>query len=127
MALTVSDMGEVEFLTRVLTYEGSKLKLYTNNATINESATAGTFTECAVEGYAQKTLLATTWTFTTTATVTASYAEQEFLLTTAVSCYGYLVTNSAGTTLLWAEAFPSVYTIPTGGGSIKVTLNISAG
>lgn len=130
MALLVPDVGEVEFLTRVLTYEGSKLKLFTNDYTPIESTVIGNLTECVVTGYAQKSLTGTvsggTWVISTLTNVTtASYAQQEFLPTTAVSCYGYAVTNSAGTTLLWAERFTGApFTLPAGGGSIKITLNL---
>lgn len=127
MALKVCDCGEVEFLTRVTSYEGSKLKLYSNDYTATETSTIGNFTECAVSGYAQKSLASGSWTYTTSGTVTASYAEQEFLLTTAASVYGYTVTNSAGTVLMWAERFTGApFVLPTGGGSIKITLNITA-
>lgn len=130
MALLVPDVGEVEFLTRVLIYEGSKLKLFTNDYTPVEGTVIGNLTECAVTGYAQKLLTGTvsggTWVISTLTNITtASYAQQEFLPTTAVSCYGYSVTNSAGTTLLWAERFTGApFTLPAGGGSIKVTLNL---
>lgn len=131
MALMVPNVGEVEIFTRTLTYEGSKLKLYTNDYTCTETSVIGDFTECVVAGYAQKTLTGTvsggTWVVSTATNITtASYAEQEFLPTTAVSLYGYVVTNSAGTTLLWAERFTGApFVIPAGGGSVKVTLNIT--
>jgi hypothetical protein len=131
MALMVPNVGEVEIFTRTLTYEGSKLKLYTNDYTCTETSVIGNFTECSVAGYAHKTLTGTvsggTWVVSTATNITtASYAEQEFLPTTATSCYGYMVTNSAGTTLIWAERFTGApFTLPAGGGSIKVTLNIT--
>ena len=123
MALKVPNVGEQEFLSRALTYEGSKLKLYTNNYVCTETSVIGDFTEMSVAGYAQKSLATGSWSTSSTAT----YAEQEFLPTTAVSAYGYVVTNSAGTVVLWAEQFTGApYVIPAGGGSIKVTLNITA-
>jgi hypothetical protein len=131
MALMVPNVGEVEFLTRSFTYEGSKLKLYTNDYTCTETSVIGNFTECVVAGYAHKTLTGTvtggTWVISTASLITtASYAEQEFLPTTAVSCYGYMVTNSAGSTLLFGERFTGApYIIPAGGGSIKVTVNFT--
>lgn len=127
MALMVPCVGEVVFLTRVMTYEGSKLKLYTNDYTCTETSIIGNFTECVVAGYVQKSLSSGSWTISTATNITtASYAEQEFLPTTAVSCYGYMVTNSAATVVLWAERFTGApFVIPAGGGSIKVTLNIT--
>ena len=132
MALMVTNVGEREFLTRTLTFEGSKLILYTNNYTATETTVIGDLTECAVAGYAAKSLQgvasALAWTISTaTLITTASYPEQEFTITTAVSCYGYAVTNSAKSVLLWAEYFTGApFTLPAGGGSIKVTLNITA-
>lgn len=127
MALMVPDVGEREILTRALTYEGSKLKMYTNDQTCTEGSVIGAFTECAVAGYTQKTLATGTWVVSTATNITtASYAEQEFLPTTAVSCYGYMVTNSAGSVLIWAERFTGApFVIPAGGGSIKITLNLT--
>ena len=127
MALLVPDVGEVELLTRALTYEGSKLKLYTNDYTATEATVIGGLTECAVAGYAAKALATGSWVVSTVTNITtASYAEQEFAITTAVSCYGYMVTNSAASVLLWVERFTGApFTLPAGGGSIKVTLNLT--
>lgn len=127
MALMVPCVGEREILTRALTYEGSKLKLYTNNYVCTETSVIGDFTECAVAGYAQKSLTAGSWVVSTLSNITtASYAEQEFLPTTAVSVYGYMVSNSAASVVIWAEQFTGApFVIPAGGGSIKITLNIT--
>jgi hypothetical protein len=127
MALMVPNVGEREILTRALTYEGSKLKLYTNDYTCTETSVIGDFTEATVVGYAHKTLATGTWVVSTATNITtASYAEQEFLPTTAVSCYGYMVSNSVGTVLIYAERFTGApFTLPAGGGSIKVTLNLT--
>jgi hypothetical protein len=131
MALLVPNVGEVEILTRALTFEGSKLKLYTNDYTATETSIIGNFTECAVAGYAHKTLTGTvsggTWVISTASNITtASYAQQSYAITTATSCYGYMVTNSAGTVVLWAERFTGApFTLPAGGGTINVTVNIT--
>lgn len=127
MALMVPNVGETEILTRALNFEGSKLKLYTNDYTCTETSVIGNFTECVVAGYAHKILASGSWVISTLSNiVTASFAEQEFLPTTAVSCYGYMVTNSTGSVLIWAERFTGApFIVPAGGGSIKVTLNIT--
>ena len=123
MALLVPDVGENEIAKRFLNSENSVLKLYTNDYTPVEGSTVGSFIECAVAGYAEKTLTASSWSIISD---TGSYAEQEFLPTTAVSCYGYFVTNAAETIVLWAERFTSApFTMPAGGGSIKVTPSIT--
>jgi hypothetical protein len=126
MALMVSDAGEKEIISRALTYEGSKLILYTNNYTPTEGTVIGSLTECAVAGYAAITLATGSWNVTTSTNITtANYALQAFTPTTAVTCYGYGVTNSAKSILLWAEYFGSAYTLPAGGGTINVTLSLT--
>jgi hypothetical protein len=131
MALVVPDASERTFLTRILTLENSKLKLYSNDYTATEATVIGAYVECAAGGYAQKTLTGTvtasTWTISSQAGVsTASYPEQEYVLTSALTAYGYYVTNNAENALLWAERFTGApFAIPSGGGSIKVTLNIT--
>ena len=131
MALLVPDASEVIFLTRVVAFEGSKLKMYGNDYTPVEGSTVGSFTECATGGYVKKSLdgvvSASAWTISSLVGVTtASYPEQEFVMTSALTAYGYYVTSSAETALLWAERFTGApFTIPSGGGSIKVTLNIT--
>jgi hypothetical protein len=126
MALMVSDAGEKEIISRALTYEGSKLILYTNNYTPTEGTTIGSVTECAVAGYAAISLATGSWNITTSTNITtANYALQAFTPTTAVTCYGYGVTNSAKSILLWAEYFGSAYVLPAGGGTINVTLSLT--
>jgi len=130
MSIVVSDQGEVLALGLIVnkTAQGDlKLKLFTNDYTPVEGTVVGNFTECTATGYAAKTLTGASWTIATVANVTtASYAAQTFTMSSAANCYGYYVTNSAGTSVLFAEKFPSVFTIPSGGGSVTVTLNWTA-
>jgi hypothetical protein len=128
MALLVPNVGEEEFLTRMMKVEGGKLKLYTSNTTWGETSTVGSATECSTGGYAQISLT-TAWTVTVPAggTTYAAYAEQTFTFTSACTAYGYMVCNSAATIVLFAEAFTDgPYAIPSGGGTIKVTPRIEA-
>jgi hypothetical protein len=126
MALLVPDSGEKELMTRAMTYEGSKLILYTNNYTPTEGTVIGSLTEAAVAGYAAIALASGSWNITTTTNITTvNYAQQSFTPTTAVTCYGYGVTNSAKSILLYAEYFGSAYTLPAGGGTINVTLSLT--
>lgn len=127
MALKVPDVGEKELLSRAVTYEGSKLILYTNNYVCTETSVIGDFTECAVAGYAQASLASGSWNVTTTTNITTvNYAQQTFSPTTAVSVYGYAVTNSAKSIVLWAEQFTGApFVIPAGGGTINVTLSMT--
>jgi hypothetical protein len=130
MALVVPDVGEVELLSRMLnksTPDDVVLHLYTNNKTPAEGDVVGDYTESTGAGYGAITLTGTTWGVSTTAgTTTASYAQQTFTYTGAdPNIYGYYVTNTAGTTLLWAEIFSDgPYSIPSGGGSVKITPKI---
>jgi hypothetical protein len=130
MALVVPDVGEVSLLESMLNHTSAGdvvLKLYTNNYTPDEDAVLGSFTESTGTGYADKTLTGSSWTVSTSAgTTTAEYAQQSFDYTGAeANVYGYYVVNNAETELLWAEIFTDgPYSIPSGGGSIKVTPKI---
>jgi hypothetical protein len=127
MALLVPNVAEKELLERALKQiEGSKLHLYANDLTPSEGTVIGAVTAVGVSGYSAITLAAATWTVTTAANITtANYAQQTFSFTTAGSAYGYYVTNSANTILLWAERFTGApFVLPAGGGSINVTVNL---
>ena len=128
MAGIVPDVGEVECLTRIFkSSEGSKLQLYANDLTPSDGTSVGTVTACGVSGYSAIALSAGTFTVSTNGGITtANYVQQTFTLTTAGSAYGYYITNSAGTTLLFAERFTGApFSLPAGGGSINVTVNIT--
>jgi hypothetical protein len=129
MALLAPDVGEVIMLSRILNKAATgdvKLHLYTNNYTPVEGSLLANFTECVATGYAVKTLTGASWTVATAAgTTEASYAEQTFTLTASATVYGYYVTDSAGTGLLWAELFSGgPFSIPSGGGDVRVTPKI---
>lgn len=129
MALLVPDIGEVELLSRMLNKVATgdvKLHLFSNNYTPVEGSALANFTECNASGYAAKTLSGASWTVATNAgTTEASYAEQTFTFTAAQTVYGYYVTDSGSTKVLWAELFTGApFNIPAGGGSVKVTPKI---
>ena len=130
MALLVPDVGEVELLARALnknTPDDVELHLYKTDVTPAEGDVVGDYTECDAAGYASVTLTGASWTVSTAAgTTTGSYAQQTFTFTAAQDVYGYYCTNAAGTVLLWAEKFSSTFSIPSGGGTIKVTPKITA-
>lgn len=126
MALLVPDVGEVEMLKRILNFSATgdvRIHLYSNNYTPVEGSTVANFTECSAAGYAAITLAGASWSIaTTTGTSEASYAQQTFTFTATQVVYGYYVTNSANTIVLWAELFTGgPFNIPSGGGSVKVT------
>ena len=129
MALEVCSTGEVLALKRLLNHTAAddcKLKLYSDNITPDDDSVPGSFTECAIAGYAAKTLTGASWTVETSESVTTgSYAEQTFSFTGSGTVYGYFVTDNAGTTLIWAEKFAAAIPI-TSGDSIAVTPQITA-
>jgi len=128
-ALLVPDEGEVNLLSHALNKIASadvKLCLFTNNYTPVEGSVYADFTEAVAAGYARITLTGASWTITTTTGVTtATYAQQTFTLTAASTNYGYFVINNAGDKVLWAERFSDApHTIPSGGGTEKITVNL---
>ena len=131
MTLVVPSVGDSLILQLALNKASPanvKLHLYKTNVTPGKSDTVSTYTECDTgAGYAAVSLTGSSWTVATAnGTTTASYAAQTFTFTSGQSVYGYYVTDSTSTTVLWSEAFPSVFTIPSGGGSVTVTLNLTA-
>ena len=130
MSLLVPNVGEVELLSRLLNKSATGdviLRLFTNDKTPAETDVVGDYTEASATGYAAKTLTGSSWTVASDGggTTEGSYAQQSFDFTAAVTCYGYYVTNAAGAILLWAERFSDgPYTIPSGGGSVRVTPKI---
>lgn len=129
MALLVPDVGEVEMLSRIVNKKATgdlKLHLYSNNYTPVEGSLLANFTECNAAGYAAITLTGASWTVaTTTGTTEATYAQQTFTFTAAQTVYGYYITDSGSTILVWAELFTGApFNIPSGGGSVKVTPRI---
>ncbi|MBE3084688.1 MAG: hypothetical protein IMZ64_00540 [Bacteroidetes bacterium] len=132
MALLVPDEGEVNLLSHALNKIASadvKLCLFTNNYTPVEGSVYADFTEAVADDpadYVRITLTGASWTITTTTGVTtATYAQQTFTFTQASVNYGYFVINNAGTKVLWAERFSDApHTIPSGGGTEKITINL---
>ena len=130
MALLVPDEGEVELLSRMLNKNSPAdvvLRLYTNNRTPAEGDDISSYTESTGTGYSAITLTGASWTVATAAgTTTAEYAQQTFTYTGAeANIYGYYVTDATPTLVLWAEIFSDgPYSIPAGGGSVKITPKI---
>lgn len=136
MALAVNDVAEVEMLNRVLGKDTSpetvKLHLFQNDHTPGEADTLSSFTEPDDSSYAAVELTAGSWTVATeSGTTEASYAQQSFTLageTPAQDYYGYFFSstkNDDSSFVIWAEKFSDgPYTIPTGGGVIRITPKI---
>ena len=129
MSLLVPDVGEVLLLEYALNKTEPtevKLKIYTNDYTPVEGSVVGDFTEATAAGYAAIELAGASWTIASSVGVTtASYAQQTETFTAASTNYGYYITNNGGTQVLWAERFSDApHTIPAGGGTEKITINL---
>ena len=124
MALLVPDVGEEALLTRMLATD-VVMHLYINGVTPTEADTTATYTEAVDGSYAEATLTGGSWTVGTDAGTTSGvYAQQDFTFGGASTVYGYFVTDSAGTTLLWAEKFSTEASFGAGGGTVSVTPSI---
>jgi len=130
MALLIPDVGEVLLLSyslnKITPGDTVKLKLYTNDYTPVEGSVIGSFTQAVAAGYAAIDLAKADWTIATSGGVTtAEQPQKTFTFTAASTDYGYYVTDIAGTGLLWAERFSDApHSIPSGGGTEKITVKI---
>lgn len=133
MALVLVDNGEsivLSYLTgKTASTENLKYKLFATNVTPSETDTAGTYTEAAGGGYADKTLTGASWTISGTAPTTASYAQQTYTftgaLTTNAVVYGYYAVRATTGDLVLAESFAS-FTPSSNGDAILLTPQITA-
>lgn len=124
MTLNFPYIGDKWVLQSSLGANNTKLRLFTNNVTPAKTDLASTYTECSASGYSAITLSSGSWTYTTQGNE-ADYPTQTFNLTSSVTVYGYYVTDTGGTTLLFSEAFSNgPYNIPSSG-SIAITLAVT--
>jgi hypothetical protein len=104
-------------------------RLFATNITPAETDTAGSYTEAAGGGYANKTLTGASWTITNGAPTSAAYAQQTWTftgtLTTNPTIYGYYVTRVTDADLVLAETFTS-FTPSNNGDQILLTPQITA-
>lgn len=128
--LVTPTVGENEDLGRILnkvTPDDVMIHLYTNNLTPAEADVIGDYDTITAAEHAAagpKTLAGASWTISEG---TASFVQQTFTFAGAEpEVYGYVVTNNAGTIVMWAEEFSDgSYAIPAGGGTIKITPTIT--
>lgn len=133
MPLVVCNNGEVVALSllvnKVTTTRDLVCRLFATNITPAETDTAGTYTEAAGGGYANKTLTGASWTVTGGAPTTASYAQQDYTftgpLTTNPTIYGYYMTRVTDLDLILAEAF-TAFTPSVNGDKVLLTPQITA-
>jgi len=126
MALLSNAAGEGQLLTDILTNASTwKLRLYSNNYTPTNSDTVSNYTEATFTGYSAITLTrsvsGSTWTITSSSSpASASYPAQTFSATSAQTIYGYYITDSGGTKVIYAEKFASAISL-TNPSSLNVT------
>lgn len=134
MSLVVPNQGEVIALKNFLNVEAPQnqyLKLFATNITPAEGDTEATYTEAVGGGYTHIALTGGSWSVASAGGVTtASYAQQTFTftgaLTTNGTLYGYYVVQQTSGKLLWAERAAATFTPANNGDTYKVTLNITA-
>jgi hypothetical protein len=127
MALVVPDQGEVKLLEYIVNKSAPSdlvLHLYVDDVDLSvEDFTVSSFTESTAAGYASANLVGANWDVSTTEGITAAVYDTSiaFSFTEGDSVYGYYVTNSSSTLVLWAERFPGApFNLPSGGGEISV-------
>jgi hypothetical protein len=108
MTLVVPNVGEATNLDNMLkatTPEALVLKLYTNNYDCINSSIASNFTECAIAGYAAKTLTRAGWNAAVGGSPSSSTygTAQTFNFTGTGAIVGYFLIGATSLTLYWAE------------------------
>lgn len=127
MSFNVPQAGKVQILSTMLNKavpEELTLKLFSNNVTPGATDIATTYTECSGSGYASIPLAHASFTVTAGSPTTFAYPQQTYTLTGALTAYGYYLVGATSGILYLSEVFTGgPYVIPSGGGTIKVTLN----
>lgn len=123
---SASEKTLADFMLGVTTPGNQILKLFVNNYTPIDATLASDLTEMSTLGYAAKALTKTAWVNTAGATGAVNngaYATQTWTFTagTAVTVYGYFVTDTTTGLLLWAEPFVSPKVIQNTGDQIIIT------
>lgn len=131
MSLIAMISGDVLLLRYMLNFVPSsdcEMHLYNNNRTPAATDVLSNYTESVATNYSGVRLVGSAWTVTSGASAgaTASYAQQSFNFSSADTIYGYFVTNSQKSTLLWTEAFVGgPFALPSAGGNIQITPRIT--
>ena len=109
MSLILPAIGEqtcIGFMLGVTVPGNQLLHLYINNVAPTSASTLASFTEMSTLGYAALTLTKTSWVVSAqTGHSQAAYANQTWTFTagTAVSAYGYYITDATTGALLWQK------------------------
>ena len=129
MAGVLVNQGEtiaLEALVNKTAPQDLSLRLYTNNYTPVEATTEASVTEATGNGYAAKSLTASSWVTTAGDPSDVTYPEQTFTFTGALgNVYGYYLTQNTSSKLIIAELFSDgPYDVQNNGDEIKVTVKI---
>lgn len=117
MALLIPTVGE-KLMCELILANDVKCHLYSNDITPGKSDVIGDYT--LITNPAAKTLVSGTWDYDSIPG-TATYAQQDFVIPGTETVYGYVVTNSAGTIVLWAERSDSApYNFGSDGGTMNI-------
>jgi hypothetical protein len=127
---SASEKDLLEFMLGVATPGNQKLKLFVNNVAPDDTYVLANLTEMSTLGYAEKTLTKTSWVAVAGSTgqpATATYAQQTWTFTagTAVTVYGYYVTDVTTGRLIWVELFSSAKVVQNTGDQIIITPTIT--
>lgn len=131
MPIVVPNNGEgdaLEYFVNRAAPQNLVLRLYTSNTTPAETDTAATYTEMSGVGYSAITLTGASWAVPVEgAPSSIGFAQQTFTLTDAVNAFGYFMTRVTSGRIALAERFTSApFSIPSGGGTIRITPQITA-
>jgi hypothetical protein len=128
MALKIPDLGIVYKMTLLQTNfetDALEIHLYQNNYTPTTSSVLADFTAATFDGYIPQTISG--WSSPTVTAHVGLIQATAVVFTKAAgatpnSIYGYYVTDSGGTTVLWAELFSTgPFAMSATGSTITVT------
>ena len=128
MVPTASDVTLLQQALGVSTPGNQILRLFVNNVVPAIGDVAATYTEMSTLSYASKTLTKTSWSVAPSSGIAAAtYAQQTWTFTagTAVTIYGYYITDSTSGLLLWSEAFATPKVAQYSGDQLLITPQIT--
>lgn len=102
-----------------------KLRLFVNNHTPTYADLESDYTQCSAAGYGPQALTGSNWTGGVSAGLADyTYPTVTFTFTAGggQTVYGHYVTDETDNTVAWAELWDTPFAIPSGGGSVSVTL-----
>lgn len=131
----ISDQYMLGIILNKITGDGSppvpggnkKLKLFSNNLVPSKTTVLGDVTETTAPGYSSIILNGANWsTSNVGGNNIAEYPTQTFIITSNASIFGYYLTDSSDSNLIWLERFSTApFQLPGGGGVITITLKIT--